>query len=237
MAPAAPRVKLPSIPPLAAHAEYIRLAKLQADLANAWTERANDLERLAIEGDLKCFDLNLASKTFQQGDRATALRARHETLSKALPAKQAEPASADGMPADIACAFPLLVGERVAAPEDRDAKPKRLHAEKAMIERAQAKLAPLIEEIRDKQSLAIAELLAPEYRKLQRHIFELALALSEAVAAEREFTAAPVLAGYADRCDVLGRRRLDAAARLGTLDSWDSQISGFRRELQSLGVL
>lgn len=77
----------------------------------------------------------------------------------------------------------------------------------------------------------------PEYRKLQRHIYDLAAALTAAVEAERQFYIAPIMAGYMERPDILGRRRLDAAARLGTFDAWDSQISSFKRELISLGVV
>ena len=141
------------------------------------------------------------------------------------------------MPASVRRALALVAGEKIDEPLDRDGRLKHLRSEKAIIEKALADLNSLMEEIKGEQSRLVAEQLVPEYRKIQRHIYDLAAALTAAVEAERQFYVAPIQAGYLERPDILGRRRLDAAARLGTFDARDSQISSFRRELEALGVL
>ena len=140
-------------------------------------------------------------------------------------------------PASVRRALALVAGEKIDEPLDRDGRLKHLRSEKAIIEKALADLNSLMEEIKGEQSRLVAEQLVPEYRKIQRHIYDLAAALTAAVEAERQFYVAPIQAGYLERPDILGRRRLDAAARLGTFDARDSQISSFRRELEALGVL
>jgi hypothetical protein len=228
------RKPLPTDPVITAlidHPEYQRLAGLRRALSAGLADRQREIDLAAIESELA-----RPSSGSARGPRADMMRARAEQLRKASP-QPVEPAAApDGLPPAIARAMALLQGEKVIPP-DRGARLKTLREEVVTIEAALTGVTVLLDELRSEQTHQAATALIPSHRAALAQILETAAAFSAAVQAEREIIVGLINAGYDAAEHILQRPGFPAASRIGTLQEHDSELSFFRRRLESLGVI
>lgn len=222
----------PVITPLADHPEHIRLSAICRALLNAAADRQRELDLAAIEAELA-----KPTSGSARGPRADTLRARAETLRKALPAPVVAQSEPDGLPPAVVAALALLQGEKVALQQDRGARLNQLRQELAIIEAASSGVSVLLDELKSEQTVEAATALSPKHRAALAEIYAAAAALAAAAQAEREIIVSLIGAGYDAAEHILQRPGLGAASRLGTLLEHDSEISFFKRRMQSLGVI
>ena len=222
----------PVITPLADHPEHIRLSAIRRALLNAAADRQRELDLAAIEAELA-----KPTSGSARGPRAKTLRARAETLRKALPAPVVAQSEPDGLPPAVVAALALLQGEKVALQQDRGARLNQLRQELAIIEAASSGVSVLLDELKSEQTVEAATALSPKHRAALAEIYAAAAALAAAAQAEREIIVSLIGAGYDAAEHILQRPGLGAASRLGTLLEHDSEISFFKRRMQSLGVI
>jgi hypothetical protein len=226
------RLAEPSLPALDDAPDYARLAQLRRVIMAAQADRFRQLDLLAIEGELQ------RPSTSATGQRVALLRQRAATLRAGLIEPDTSPApAADGLPPAIARALLLTRGERIEPIPDREARLKSLRADLRILEPALMEVENLLDALRKEHSHRVALGLVQQHNVILATIYEAAVALSAAVDAERKFYAAPLIAGYEGRPDVLLRPGLEAANRLGTLAEHDSQLSFFRRRLSDAKVI
>ncbi len=220
------------IAPLDQDPEFAKLATLRRALIDAKDARQRAIDMLAIESELRR-PLSGSGK----GPRAEMLRGRLEILRAETTTAEAPTADSTGLPPAVAQALRLTQGAQIDPAPDRDEHLKRLRDEHRMLHDGQMAVEQLLDDRRADLSLEVAKRLQPQHQAILRTIFETAAALSAAIEAERALFAAPLIAGYEGRPDVLARPALDGASRLGNLGEPESQIRLFRRRLETLGVL
>ena len=223
----------PVITPLADHPEHIRLSAIQPG-ASECGRRPPARARLGGDrGRARQADQRQCSRGLER----IRCAARAETLRKALPAPVVAQSEPDGLPPAVVAALALLQGEKVALQQDRGARLNQLRQELAIIEAASSGVSVLLDELKSEQTVEAATALSPKHRAALAEIYAAAAALAAAAQAEREIIVSLIGAGYDAAEHILQRPGLGAASRLGTLLEHDSEISFFKRRMQSLGVI
>ena len=229
----APSPGTDEIVPLDSRPEYAPRATLRRALMAARDDR---------QAQIDLADLDAALLRMTNGSRADAIRERAERLREQIaatstPDTTAAPSPGATVSPAITAAVALLRGGVVDLLPDRAERLRRLDREVAILDAAIREIDIELEGIRSELSLEVARKLVPQHKAILRTIYETAVALTAAVAAERSLFAVPLIANYEGRPDILNRPALDGASRLGTLAEWDSQISTFRRRLELLKVI
>ncbi len=216
------------LPPLSAHPEYARLAALDSALTAAIEERHRSL---------RIDELERAGKVLEgKGGRARALCESLAVLKAEQRANAAPQAPAE-WPDTSSAAAKLLAGHPVPRAEDRATMRERLHGEIKVLGDALRETGRRMEEIRSAASAEAALQLREEHRAVLRSILDAGVGLAAAVEAERAIQVRLVDAGYAFQFHILPRPCLPGAAALGSAHEWSSQISQYRRLLESQGAL
>jgi hypothetical protein len=145
-------------------------------------------------------------------------------------------------------ALPVEVEKALAAIEDggdgykpvpgRDVRRALLEDKRIHVEAGISTVLRLIEDLRNTLADEQQRRLQPQHGALLVEIFRAAQRLSETAARERQFRSALVSAGFTARSDLLPAPGvLSAILMLGAESDWGSQISEFRRFLESRKLL
>jgi hypothetical protein len=218
--------------PLAEVPAYAHLRPIRAALAAAQEARRRELDLILLEEELRRPTAGSAN-----GPRAQMQRERLAALRAQAAPKSALVTDATGLPDSVALALRLAEGGKVEPTPDHAARVKQLRTELERLHDGQMAVEHLMNEARAEASFVVAKQLVGRHQAILRTVYETAVALSAAIEAERELIVSVLNAGYEVRPEILVRPALDAASRLGTLHEVDSQLSWFRRRLETQGVL
>jgi hypothetical protein len=174
-----------------------------------------------------------------KGAKAQEFREKRDRLKAKLKVGAQEPAKPQpgDLPGSVVRALAVFESN---APKDRPTQGARL-AELAdmqiVVEDGISAVRILIDEQRRDASYDEAQKLQKRHGELSVLLFRAAQAFAEAAEAERSLRSAHTSAGYSPRYDVLPGLQLGAVLVLGTESDYASQISQYRRFLQSKGLI
>lgn len=174
-----------------------------------------------------------------KGPKAAKFREKRDRLKAKLKVGAPVPAKPKpgALPDSVVRALAVFESN---TPKDRPAQGMRL-AELAEMEIVVSEgigaVRTLIDEMRRDASYDQAAILQKRHGELGLALFRAAQAFAEAAEAERSLRTAFVGAGYSPRYDQLPGLQLGAVLVLGTESDYSSQLSQYRRFLQSRGLL
>jgi hypothetical protein len=148
----------------------------------------------------------------------------------------ASPSPAAPSPA-IAAGLEVLAGKPVAPPPDHQARLLEIDRQIAALGAAMMEQAEVCEEIAGALTLDYAQRLQPAWNQLQIEMYRAAQELARSTRRVREFRAKITAAGIGSRSDILAMPNVRAPLMLGDESVYDSEISGWRRILERLGIL
>lgn len=221
-----------AIPRLSDDAAYAQaadlLAAFRARLALIETEK----ERLDIQ---RHFALRAREN---DSETDTLLRARLARLDKALVANvPAAPPEATEAPAAAAAAgLAVLNGGTAPPPPDHAAQVRELARQHDVIRAAIFAQTEVVDRIADEVSFRFAKQITPAWNALQLEVYRAAQELSRAVQRVHEMRSRITSAGIRGRSDLLLTPNVRAPLMLGSETQFDSEISGWRRILERLGI-
>ena len=197
--------------------EYVKRRRLQLDYEAHFGNRP--------EGD----DRNETDKL---------LRSRLRLLRAELPPQaDARPAGGGEQPAAISAAIRLLAGETITPPPDRAERRQELDRELEILDAAIREQQEIRDGIAADLTVEYAKLVQPRWNEIQLEMYRAAQELARSARRVREFRAAIVAAGIGSASTILSTPNVRAPLILGDESQWDSEISGWRRTLESMGVL
>jgi hypothetical protein len=161
-----------------------------------------------------------------------------------LKAECRPPAPAAPSPVELAASNPaiarglaILAGEAIAQAPDFAARMRELDQQRGDLAEAVNAQTEVCDEIAGVLGLRFSKELAPAWNALQIEMYRAAQELARAARRVREFRARITAAGIRPRSDILAMPAVRAPLMLGDETSWDSEISSWRRLLETGGIL
>lgn len=221
-----------TIPHLADDAEYAAAI----DLLSAFERRKERLER---DKQRITLERHLDGKTPDpRSSTDTSLRARLRALQTETSGQtSAAPTAPAGAPAAITAGLAVLSGTPLAPVLDHEAQIQEIDRQIAALRDAIREQTEVREEIADRLTLDYAQRLQPAWNQLQVEMYRAAQELARSTRRVREFRAKITEAGIRSRSDILAMPNVRAPLMLGDESAYDSEISGWRRILERLGIL
>ncbi|HVA41671.1 MAG TPA: hypothetical protein VNF49_13465 [Candidatus Binataceae bacterium] len=188
------------------------------------------------------FEQHLAGRAPESDGEANAqIRVRLAGLRAAAqgsaPAPVAPKSNAAAPSAAVAAGLAVLAGESVPVPPDHAARVGKLDRDHAAIRAAITAQTDVVDQLAGELTLRYATELRPAWDALQLEMYRAAQELSRSAARVRDFRAAIVAAGIGSRSDVLAMPNIRSPLILGSESQYDSEISGWRRILETQGIL
>ncbi len=223
------------IPQLRDDPEYAAAAALLA----AFRDRLAQIERDRQIIDYEAHFAGRAPESDGESDaqlrrRLAELRAAAQGVAPVAPVAAAK--SPAPSPA-IAAARAMLAGEVVPAAPDHRARLLQLDHDRAIVMAAITAQTEAVDAIAGELTLKYATQLRPAWNALQLEMYRAAQELARSAARVREFRAAITAAGIGSRSDILAMPNVRAPLILGSESQFDSEISGWRRILENMGIL
>jgi hypothetical protein len=221
------------VPPLAEDAEFAPAAQLLSALSARYELVKDVITLVQLEEYLRPRAFNPKSPAdIEARHRLRFLRAKVK-LGEIY-----EPVATAGVRPEIAKAMKLLQGEPVAAPITPAARLEQCHRELAVLDDAIRAQNEILEEIRARKALELAQRLARRNDELLVAHFRAAQQLVRATAAVRELHAAVIAGGYGPpRSDFMPAYLARGALLLGEETVHGSDISTVRRQLEQRGLV
>lgn len=219
------------VPDLRADPRYIAAASLLAEFRARHERLEQERIRLAIEHQLR-------GKAPDEKSPADAqLRDRLAVLQALPPLPVAAAPGAAHAGDRIAKGKAILNGETVAAPADHSGKMAEIDRQLEAIREAIFEQSEVVNEIVGQITLEIATDLKPQWDALQLQWYRSAQEFARVTAQVHDLRARIVAAGILSRSDVLAMPAVRSPLILGSETSYDSEISHWRRILETLGIL
>ena len=203
-------------------------------LRDLHTRLEKERDRLGLETYFA--DNRSLTNTTPDGPRDKMLRARLQRLQADNPPKPQAviPGAPDPL---VAAALALLDGAKAVPAETRATRQIAVDRELQVVGAGLTVQEAAYAEMESKLSHRKSEALRPEHDTMILEIFRATQALTRLVDAERAFRADILRGGYMISPDVIGPPNMSGLLSLGSEQQHDSQISTYRRHLESLGVL
>ena len=222
-----------AIPRLTDDAAYAAAAELLGTLTAGLAAIERDRDRVGLER-------HFATRAPENdGETDRMLRARLAKLQKdivaAVPA--APRAAADAPTAAIAAALAVLAGQPVAEPPDHAARVRELDRQHDMVREAIMEQSAVVDTIADEVSFRYAKQLKPSWDALQLRWYRAAQELARVTQQVHEKRSEITSAGIKSRTDVLSMPNVRSPLFLGSETQYDSEIRGWGRILERLGIL
>jgi hypothetical protein len=220
------------VPQLADDPGYATETALLMAFERRKTQLERDKQRLELEAHL-----HLRSPD-PKSPADVALRARLTKLQAEAEAEKVStpPASGTSSPA-IAAAVAILNGESPQQNPDRAAQIAEIIRQIAALNAAIREQSEARDGIAAELTLEYCQRLQPVWNILQLEMFRAAQELARSARRVREFRAKITAAGIGSRSDILAMPNVRAPLVLGDESVYDSEISGWRRILERLGIL
>ena len=220
------------IPRLDDDAQYVAASELLGTLTAGLASIERERDRL----DLERYFASRSPENDGETDRM--LRARLNKLRRDIIAvvPAAAPVAAETPPA-IADALKLLAGQPLPEPLDHAAHIRSLARQHDVVRAAIAEQSIVVDQIADQLSLRIAQQLQPNWNELQCRWYRAAQELARVTQEVHEMRSKITSGGIKSRTDVLAMPNVRSPLILGSETVWDSEISGWRRILEGLGIL
>lgn len=200
----------------------------------------------AIERDrmIITYELDFAGRQAEPASTTDSmLRARWAALvaeaaaEGSAPVAPAAAAKAPAPSAAIAAAQALLAGEPVPVAPDHRARMVQIDRDHTLIRAAIFEQAEIVDQIAAELTFQYAKQLQPAWNALQLEMYRAAQELSRSTARVRAFRSAITAAGIGSRSDILSMPNVRSPLILGNESQYDSEISGWRRILENMGIL
>jgi hypothetical protein len=207
-----------------------------AELLSAFRTRLERLNRermrLILERELDGKPVDPKSETDATlRRRLAALRADPPLLPHALPAMPG------ATPPAIALGLEVLAGNAITPPPDHAARMREIDRQIDALGPAINEQGAVCDALADELTLRYARQLKPAWDALQLEMYRAAKELSRATRRVQDFRVAITGAGIRSRTDILAMPNVRAPLVLGDETNFDSEISGWRRILERLGIL
>ena len=197
--------------------EYVKRRRLQLDYEAHFGNRP--------DGD----DRNETDKLLR--DRLRVLQAELPPQADAPPAGRGE------QPGAISAGLRLLAGETITPPPDRAERRQELDRELEILDAAIREQQEIRDGIAAELTVEYAELVKPRWNALQLEMYRAAQELARSARRVRELRAAIVAAGIGSASTILSMPNVRAPLILGDESDWSSEIAGWRRTLQGIGII
>jgi hypothetical protein len=220
------------IPRLDDDPAYASASELLGVLTAALVSIERERDRLDLER-------HFASRSPENdGETDKMLRGRLNKLRRDIIAvvPAATPVAAETPPA-IADALKLLAGQPLPEPIDHAAHIRSLARQRDVVGAAIAEQSVVVDRLADELTFRYAKQLRPSWNDLMLRWYRAAQALAQVTREVHELRAKITTAGVRSRTDVLAMPNVRAPLVLGSEAVWDSEISGWRRILEGMGIL
>jgi hypothetical protein len=219
------------IPRLADDPQYAEATTLLSNFTDRldWLRREKD--RVDLDHYLSGREVNPKSET----DRS--LRARLALLNSHAAAAPVALAAPDAPSPAIALALSVLAGQPVAPVLDHKAQIAEIWRQIDAIEAAIREQNEVCENIAGELTLRYAKQIKPAWDQVQIEWYRAAQELARQTKRVHQLRAAITAAGIRSRSDVLAMPNVRSPLMLGDETNWNSEIAGWRRILEKLGIL
>ena len=153
------------------------------------------------------------------------------------PQADAPPADRVEQPAAVSAGLRLLAGETITPPPDRIERRQELDRELEILDAAIREQQEVRDGIAAQLTVEYAKLVQPRWNEIQLEMYRAAQELARTARRVRDFRAAIVAAGIGSASTILSIPNVRAPLILGDESHYDSEISGWRRTLESMGVI
>ncbi len=220
-----------AVPRLADDPAYAAASELLTAFAHRRERLQRDQQRIDLERHLNGKMPDPRSST------DTELRKRLRKLQEEAPVEAPAPAAPAAASTAIAAGLAVLSGAPVAPVLDHQARIQEIDRQIGALGDAIREQTEVRDEIAAALTFEYAQRLQPAWNVLQLEMFRAAQELARATRRVREFRAKITEAGIQSRSDILAMPNVRAPLILGDEFVYDSEISGWRRILERLGIL
>lgn len=219
------------IPQLRDDPEFAAASDLLSDFSRHQERLERERYKWVLEQDLSNREPNPTSTNDAMlVSRLAELRAAPPLAPSALAAPSAP------TPA-IAIGLDLLRGAPAPTSPDFRERISETDRQLAAIKIAIREQTEIVDNIAGELTLKYAKQLQPAWNALQLEMYRAAQELARTTRRVQEMRAAITAAGIGSRSDVLAMPNVRAPLMLGDESIWDSEISGWRRILERMGIL
>jgi hypothetical protein len=220
-------------------AEAAPLLEIERVLRNNYTRIQDERDLLSIERYLSG-GMGAAGIVAPRGEKAKEFAARRDQLKKKLKISTVEPAprQPDAIPPEVKAGLEVFSAGAPKAPQSHAGRLAELDTMQIVVDEAIRVNRKQIDELRGVVGFEMSTRLQKKHGELSIAVFRAAQQLSEAAEAERSLRSAYTSAGYSSRTDLLPAPGvLGAILMLGSESDYSSQLSSYRRFLQSRNLL
>lgn len=237
MAPAARLLKSadaePQIPRVFDDPEYAEAAGLLVAFQSRYQRLEREKHRINLD---RHFRIRLKGED-THADKPLRAKLAELEAEPPLASPPLSPRTAAASPATIALAIDILNGATIAPPPDYPDRVAELDRQQAVIWQAIAEQQAVVDGIAEDLTYKFAKQLQPAWNALQLEFYRAAQRLAQVTRQVQDFRRATLAAGIRSRSDVLLTPNVRAPLMLGSEDDWHSEITGWRRILESWGLL
>ena len=213
-----------------------RIGPAQA-LLNSFNERYEYIKRRRLQLDYEAHFGNRPEGD-DRNETDKLLRDRLRLLRAELPPQSDAPQAGLGeQPGAISAGLRLLAGETITPPPDRIERRQELDRELEILDAAIREQQEVRDGIAAQLTVEYAKLVQPRWNEIQLEMYRAAQELARTARRVRDFRAAIVAAGIGSASTILSIPNVRAPLILGDESHYDSEISGWRRTLESMGVI
>jgi hypothetical protein len=225
----------PQIPRVSDDPQYAEASALLAAFRERFERLGREKERLGLEYHFR--SRLKGGGTGEDTASDAALRWRLEKLQAEPTLSASPPPSSAAVTPAIVAGLEVLKGRTVAPPPDHGERVEELDRQAAVILSAIDAQQLVVDAIADELTYKFAKQLQPEWNALQLEFYRAAQRLCQVTRQVQDFRRATLAAGIRSRSDVLLTPNVRAPLMLGSEDDWHSEITGWRRILESWGLL
>ena len=217
------------------HADQ-RLQPAQA-LLNSFNERYEYVKRRRLQLDYEAHFGNRPEGD-DRNETDKLLRTRLRALKAELPPESdADRAIPPASPDAVSAGLRLLAGQTIAPPPDRAERVDELDRQLVILDCAIREQQAVRDEIAATLTVEYAKLVQPRWNALQLEMYRAAQELARSAGRVRELRAEINAAGIGSASTILSMPNVRAPLILGSESEWSSEIAGWRRTLQGLGII
>jgi hypothetical protein len=165
------------------------------------------------------------------------LRARLAELNKLAPVSGPIPEGPKAPTPAIAAALDVIRGVPVEQPPDMQAQMRAVEVRIDILSAARGEQLTILQQIKDRKTLEFSQMLSPQWNAMQLELYRAAQEFARVTDRVRAFRASINAAGIGSRSDLLLQPNVRAPLILGSESEWTSEISGWRRVLQTLRII